>query len=120
MSPTSTSSVLQRHFQGRDPNVAATYGALLQAVRRLGPVTENPKKTSIHLVRGSALAGIATQKSALILTIKSRTSLKSPRIRKQEQVSTNRWHLDVRLTQPEDVDAELCTWLAAAYELAGD
>ena len=118
MPPTSTSSVLQSHFQGRDPNVAATYSALLRAVRRLGPVTEDPKKTSIHLVRGSALAGVATQKSALILTLKSRTSLKSPRIRKQEQVSTNRWHLEVRLTQPGDVDTELRKWLAAAYELA--
>jgi hypothetical protein len=80
-------------------------------------VTEDPKKTSIHLVRESALAGVATQKSALLLTLKSKTSLNSPRIRKQEQASTNRWHLEIRLTQPSDVDPELCTWLAAAYEL---
>jgi Domain of unknown function (DUF5655) len=118
MPPSSRSASLQNHFQGREPHVAATYEALLKAVRRLGPVTEDPKKTSIHLVHGSALAGVATQKSALILTLKSRTKLKSPRIRKQEQVSTNRWHLEVRLTQPGDIDPELCSWLAAAYELA--
>lgn len=111
-------TALGSHFQGRDANVAATYGVLLSAVRRLGPVTEDPKKTSIHLVRDSALAGVTTQKSALILTLKSRTRLKSPRIRKQEQVSTNRWHVEVRLTQPGEVDEELCGWLAAAYELA--
>ena len=114
----STPVALHSHFQGREPNVAATYEAILSAVRSLGPVTEDPKKTSIHLVRDSALAGVATQKSALILTLKSRTKVKSPRIRKQEQVSTNRWHLEVRLTQPEQVDPELCRWLAAAYELA--
>jgi hypothetical protein len=118
MPPPTVSDQLQRHFHGREPNVAATYRALLKAVRRLGPVTEDPKKTSIHLVRVSALAGIATQKSALVLTLKSRTRLKSSRLRRQEQVSTNRWHLEVRLTRPEDVDAELCAWLAAAYELA--
>lgn len=118
MSSPLTSAALQDHFHRREPQVAAIYEALLTAVRRLGPVTEDPKKTSIHLVRDSALAGVTTQKSALILTLKSRTKLKSPRIRKQEQVSTNRWYLEVRLTQPGDVDPELCRWLAAAYELA--
>jgi len=118
MSPSSIASAVQAHFEGRGPTVAAIYRALLLALRRIGPVTEEPKKTSIHLVCDSALAGVATQKSALILTLKSRTRVNSPRIRKQEQASTNRWHLEVRLTQPGDVDAELCKWLAAAYELA--
>ncbi len=118
MPPRSAPAALQSHFRGREPNVAATYGALLKAARRLGPVTEDPKKTSIHLVRDSAFAGVATQKSALILTLKSKTKLTSTRIRKQEQVSANRWHLEVRLTQPDEVDGELCGWLAAAYALA--
>ena len=118
MPPTPGSAAVQNHFRGREANVAATYAALLKAARRLGPVTEDPKKTSIHLVRDSAFAGVATQKSALILTLKSKTKVKSPRIRKQEQVSANRWHLEVRLTQPEEVDPELCRWLAAAHELA--
>ena len=56
------------HFRDRDPNVAATYAALLRAARALGPVIEEAKKTSIHLVRESAFAGVATQKAALILT----------------------------------------------------
>jgi hypothetical protein len=118
MSVISATPALQSHFRGREPHVAAIYAAILKAARNLGPVTEDPKKTSIHLVRKTAFAGVATQKSALILTLKSKTKLKSPRIRKQEQASANRWHLEVRLTQPTEVDPELCGWLAAAYELA--
>ncbi len=119
MPPPTPSAALRAHFHGRAANVVETYAALLTAVRRLGPVKEEPKKTSIHLVRESALAGVATQKSALILTLKSATRLQSPRIRRQEQASANRWHLEVRLTQPGEVDPELRGWLAAAYHLAG-
>jgi hypothetical protein len=109
---------LAPHFRDRAPNVAGTYAALLRAARALGPVTEEPKKTSIHLVRESAFAGVATQKAALILTLKSAADVNSPRIRKRERVSANRWHLEVRLAEPKDIDAELRRWLARAYALA--
>ena len=114
-----TAGPVARHFRDRAPNVAATYTALLRAARALGPVTEEAKKTSIHLVRESAFAGVATQKAALVLTLKSATDLTSSRIRKHEQTSANRWHLEVRLTEPAEVDAEVRRWLAAAYSLAG-
>jgi hypothetical protein len=108
-----------QHFSGRDPTVKATYAALLRAARALGPVREEPKKTSIHLVRNTAFAGVATQRAGLILTLKAPADIKSPRIRKHEHASANRWHLDLRLETPGEVDAELRDWLRAAYALAG-
>ena len=39
------------HFTGKDPTVRATYQRLIDIARTLGPVTEEAKKTSIHLVR---------------------------------------------------------------------
>ena len=113
-------AAIAAHFRDKAPNVAATYAALLTAARKLGPVQEDPKKTSIHLVRESAFAGVATQKAALVLTLKSASAVQSPRIRRSEQASANRWHLELKLAQPAEVDAELLGWLAAAYELAGD
>jgi hypothetical protein len=100
------------------PPVRAIYKRLLRTAGAIGPFTEDPKKTSIHLTRRSAFAGIATRKNALILTIKSATDIKSPRIFKREQASANRWHLEVRLENPKQVDAELKSWLKAAMELA--
>ena len=47
------------HFEGRDSGVKATYAALLRAARTLGPVSEDPKKTSIHVNRKAAFAGVA-------------------------------------------------------------
>ena len=107
------------HFAGKDPTVRATYLRLLAIARTLGPVTEEAKKTSIHLVRDTAFAGVATRRSSLVLTLKSATDIRSPRIEKREQASANRWHLEVRLEKPAQIDRQLAGWLKAAYKLAG-
>jgi uncharacterized protein DUF5655 len=110
---------VETHFAKADPAVLATYQRLLDVARGFGPVTEEAKKTSIHLVRHTAFAGVATRRSSLILTLKSATDVRSPRIAKREQASANRWHVEVRLERPAQVDRQLTSWLKAAYELAG-
>jgi hypothetical protein len=107
------------HFAKSDPAVLATYRRILQAARGLGPVTEEPKKTSIHLMRRTAFAGIATRRSSLVLTLKSAVDLSHPRVGKRQQTSANRWHVEIRLDDPGQVDRQLTAWLKAAYALAG-
>jgi hypothetical protein len=100
------------------PAQRAIYKQLLAAAKTIGPFTEDPKKTSIHLTRKSAFAGVATRKDALQVTLKSATDIHSPRIVKRERASANRWHLEIRLDDPKQVDRELKAWLADAMELA--
>ena len=92
-----------QHFEGRAPAVKATYDALLKAAKKLGPFQEQAKKTSIHLNRKSAFAA---------------KELDGPRVMKSEQLSASRWHVEIRLESPRDVDAKVRDWLAAAYELS--
>lgn len=113
-----STSAVSAHFSSAVADVRATYDAVLKAARGLGKVREEPKKTSIHLVRRSAFAGIATRRDSLILTLKASTALSSPRVERSQQTSTNRWHHEVRLRTPSDVDQELRVWLERAYELA--
>ena len=113
------SRAIDRHFAGRTPQVRATYVAILEVARAWGPVVEEPKKTSIHLVRDTAFAGVATQKAALVLTLKSDRYVASPRVRRHEKVSASRWHLEVRLSGPDEVNAEVRKWLERAYSLSG-
>jgi hypothetical protein len=113
------SHTVKEHFENRAPEVKATYTAILKAAKKLGPVKEEAKKTSIHLVRKSAFAGIATRKSALMLTLKSDSDIPSKRIAKREQASAHRWHVEVKLEAPEQVVSEILSWLKNAYELAG-
>jgi hypothetical protein len=110
---------VESHFANTSPSVLATYRMLVDVARTLGPVTEEAKKTSIHLVRRTAFAGVATRRASLILTLKSDCDIRSPRIAKRERTSANRWHVQVRLAAPTDVDPHLTAWLRAAYELAG-
>ena len=106
------------HFVGKAPIVRATYNQLLKTLERFGPVVEEPKKTSIHLVNTTALAGIVTRKEWLVLTIKSDHPLASTRVHKTEQTSARRFHHEIKLTSPLDVDDELIGWLERAYTLS--
>ena len=117
MSPTGHS--IMEHFENRAPDVKATYAAILNAAKKLGPVKEEAKKTSIHLVRKSAFAGVATRKTALILTLKSDSDMANGRITKREQTSANRWHFEIKLEAPQQVDREVLGWIEKAYSLAG-
>ena len=117
--PTSKPSpTVASHFEKSTPAVYGTYKMILKSARELGTVREDPKKTSIHLVRETAFAGIATRKEALILTLKSAKAVKTPRAHRQEQVSSHRWHLEIRLAAPTDVDPEIRELLRAAYDLS--
>jgi len=115
----SNGHTVKEHFENRAPEVKATYAAILNAAKKLGPVKEEAKKTSIHLVRKSAFAGVATRKSALILTLKSDSDVTSSRVMKREQASANRWHVEIKLEEPKQVDREILAWLEKAYALAG-
>jgi hypothetical protein len=118
MTITSSHHRVDDHFVNRSAVLRSTYDAILNASRRFGPVKVEPKKTSIHLVRDTAFAGVAVRKTALVLTIKSAQDIRSPRIARHERASANRWHLETRVEGPDDVDEELIEWLAQAYALS--
>lgn len=106
------------HFVNKDPSVRVLYDQLISLLRTFGPVQEDPKKTSIHLNRKSALAGVETRKDGLLLNIKSDHPIQSPRIEKSEQISAQRFHHKVRISSPKDLDEELKLWLQEAYILS--
>jgi len=109
---------IEQHFAKSSPDVRAIYDRILSAAGKWGPVEPDPKKTSIHLNRRTAFAGVATRKDALILTVKSTTDIESKRISKHERASANRWHLEIRLAEPNEVDRYLLRWLRASYDMS--
>jgi hypothetical protein len=113
------SATLSQHFEGRDPVVKSIYDRILSGSRKFGPVIEESKKTSIHLVNKSAFAGVVTRKNTLILNIKSAAPIKDKRFARSEQVSAGRFHQEVKLTSTDEVDAQLLGWLKEAYTLSG-
>ena len=106
------------HFQGKDPHVRLIYGRLLAQLRDLGPIDEQPKKTSINLARAVGFAGVQTRRNYLLLNIRSAQPIESPRVLKAEQVSKNRYHQEVKLAAVDDIDDELLGWMRDAYKLS--
>src|SRR3954468_9464110 len=96
-------ATLAAHFTGKAPVVREIYDRLVAQAEQFGPVTQDPKKTSIHLSRKTAFAGVATRRDAIILTLKSASDIRSARIVRREQASANRWHLELKLTDPAQV-----------------
>ena len=107
------------HFENKDPVVKSIYERILQESRKFGKVTVEPKKTSIHLVNKSAFAGVTTRKNALLLNIKSAAPIQHARIAKREQLSAKRFHQEVKLISPDEVDSDLVGWLKEAYLISG-
>jgi Domain of unknown function (DUF5655) len=114
--PTTT---ITQHVEGKDPTVKSIYELIIRESRKFDSVIEEPKKTSIHLVSKSAFAGVMTRKNALLLNIKSAAPIKHKRITKSEQISASRFHQEVKLTSPEEVDPVLIAWLREAYSISG-
>jgi hypothetical protein len=90
---------------------------LLDVLGPLGAFTAEAKKASIHLVRSSGFAGVHPRKSYLYLNLRLDHALSGPRVAKTEQVSKNRWHNEIRLDSPDQIDDELRGWLREAYTL---
>jgi len=110
---------IAQHFDGRGKDVRATYDRILAIAREWGDVKPEARKTSIHLLRVATSFGtIAPRKDVLVLTFKSTSDIRSPRIAKHDQAANGHWTLEVRLNNAKEVDHELQQWLRASYALA--
>ena len=105
------------HFADKTPEIRALYDRLVAMTQNFGPVEQDPKKTSIHLVRNAGFAGVHPRKSYLYLNLRTDYPIDNPRITKTEQVSKNRFHNELKLNFPDEVDEELIGWLKDAYTL---
>lgn len=99
------------------PVVNDLYKILLAEIKKFGEVTEENNKTSIHLKSTKVFAGVHPRKNYFILNIVSARPIQSPRIIKTEQVSRNRFHNELKIEEPADINVELLGWLKTAHEL---
>ena len=113
------SEAVDRIFARSEPRVRALAEALIERIHALPGVSVEPKGTCIHLNRRVAFAGLHPRKAAILLNLRMSAQIHSPRIRKIERVSANRYHNELLIDSSEALDAELAGWLAEAHALAG-
>jgi uncharacterized protein DUF5655 len=106
---------LDDHFAGCEPQVRATFDAVHAAVLALGPVEVLPERTRIALHRRMSFAAFVPRRRWLDGHVVLAERLDSPRFRRVEVYSPRNVLHAFRLTGPAEVDAEVRSWLTAAY-----
>jgi hypothetical protein len=119
MTPVRPEHTVKDHFTVKVPALRALDDRLLAIAGEFGPIQERASKTSIQLVRGSALAGVEVRKDCRLLNLKSDHRIDSPRLEKAEQIPAGGFHHRFRIRSIDDLDPELRKWLTEAHALSG-
>ena len=102
------------------PESQSVYRALVKAFDALGPYEVEEKKTSVHITRGRAFAGVHPRATGVLLSLVLDAPVAHARVRKCEQLSAHRYHIDVLLERPAEVDPWLTKRIAEAYALRAE
>lgn len=106
---------LADHFEGRDPEVARIFRALLARARRNGPVTVLPEKTRIAFQVRMSFAAFTLRQRWLDGHVVLARRRSSPRFKRIYEVSPRNQVHEFRLRSAAEVDDEVADWLREAY-----
>lgn len=99
----------------KEKTVSELLETILSILEQFGPYQIEVKKTSLHLVKEKAFLGVHPKKKWLDINIVSNQAIDHSLITKNEHISKNRWHNNLRLSSVEEVDDTVKNLLQAAY-----
>ena len=100
-----------------DPSVVKLYRRLERMVRKCGPVTVSPVKTSIGFKARTTVAGVRFEKEGLRVGFLLARRLENPRFVKVQSISPRNHEHVFRVREPKDLDSEVQSWLREAYQV---
>ncbi|MCA9332819.1 DNA replication protein DnaC [Candidatus Saccharibacteria bacterium] len=103
-----------------NPVSAQVYERLVKELEKLGSYEVENKKTSLHIVHSRAFLGVHPRKHGILLNIVTSEPLENERLKKVERVSANRYHNEILVTTPSEIDEMLQGWLELAYSLTSN
>ena len=98
-----------------DPISSGVFAALIDKISDLDRCELQENASSFHVAHGRAFLGIHPRRGGILVNIVLTRELESARIHRAERVSANRWHNEVILKDPSEIDAELLTWIREGY-----
>jgi len=108
---------LAQHFAHASPVVRETFERALAVARSFGPVQVLPERTRIALHARMSFAAFMPRQYWLNGHLVLARHIASPRFTRVDEISARNVVHAFRLTQPGEVDAEFCGWLAEAYQV---
>jgi hypothetical protein len=108
---------LERHLEGKDPEVVAIFRRLVELAERNGPVTVLPEKTRIAFQVRMSFAAFELRRRWVDGHVVLARRLEHPRFRRVETFSPH-YHLhQFRLQHLDEVDEAVAAFLAEAYRV---
>jgi hypothetical protein len=108
---------VESHFQGR-PEARVIFDELIRKLGGFGPLRVDAVKTSVNLIGRRHLGGVRALKDGLRIGFVLERKVSDPRILKSEWVGGSKYGHSVKVTLPQEIDAQLLNWLKEAYDLA--
>ncbi|MGI5132634.1 DUF5655 domain-containing protein [Pseudonocardia sp. CA-107938] len=108
---------LDAHFARSEPQVRAAFDEVVAAVRALGPVEVLPQTSRIALHVRMSFAAFTVRRRWLDGHVVLGERVEHPRFTRIEEFSRHNVLHAFRLHGPAEVDADVRSWLAAAYRI---
>lgn len=106
---------LEAHFQNRDPVGRAAFDWMCDIFESLGPYDLIPMKTTIAFAHGVNLAFVTTRRKGADLSVVLSRPPNSPRVIGSIAYSKSKTIYRIRVTDLEELDNELKSWLEESY-----
>jgi hypothetical protein len=108
---------LERHLEGKDPEMVAIFRRLVELAERNGPVTVLPEKTRIAFQVRMSFAAFELRRRWVDGHVVLARRLEHPRFRRVETFSPHNHLHQFRLQHLDEVDEEVAAFLAEAYRV---
>ena len=108
---------LEKHFEGKSPEVIALYHHYLSLIENLGPVTVEPKKTGISFLVRVRFAGAVLRKKWLEARLWLKHPVEHPCLRRIEKVTARDFIHYFRIESVEDMDESFVSFLRESYAI---
>lgn len=110
-------STLASHFEGKPPAIRAIFEKVLRMARRNGPIIVLPEKTRIAFQVRMSFAACVIRKNWIDGHVVLARRFENPRFRRIETFSPRNHLHAFRFERPEEVDAEVSSLVAEAYQV---
>jgi hypothetical protein len=106
---------LETHFEGKRPEIRVLFDAVIDVIKRCGPVIVLPEKTRIAFQTRMSFAQVTPRTKWLDGHVVLARRLEHPRFRKIETISPRNHVHHFRLQSLSDIDRDFESWLKEAY-----
>jgi hypothetical protein len=108
---------LEKHFEGKSPEVIALYHHYLGLIEKIGPVNVEPKKTGVAFLVRVRFAGAVLRKKWLEARLWLKHPVQHPSLRRIEKIGPRDFIHYFRIQSVGEMDESFVSFLRESYAI---